>query len=306
MSRLLRFVLFAAGFWAANGIVHAEDVYMLATSDPQKDLLHTYSTQLLLAALDASKPRYGAYRLEISTASMQHVRQLRELESGELVNVSAQITTSAWEKTLTPVRIPIDRGLASFRIVLIDGRRQAEFSRIASLDDLRKLKAGVGEQWALRKVYEENGLPVVTGDNNRGLFAMLMEGRFDYLPRSIEEAVHEKSSLATDHPHLAMEKSILLYASAPRYFFVSPKAPRLAERLRAGLEILVANGEYERRFAAYYASVIAEAGLCRRIVFRLKNNDLGHDAPLGQTRLWFDPSKSPDREMACAAERAKK
>jgi len=299
---------FVFGFFLffAAGLARAEDVYVLATSDPQKDLLHTYSTQLLLAALDASKPRYGAYRLEISTASMQHVRQLRELQSGELVNVGAQITTSEWEKALIPVRIPIDRGLASFRIVLIDGRRQAAFSRIASLDDLRKLKAGVGEQWALRKVYEENGLPLVTGDNNRGLFAMLMEGRFDYLPRSIEEAVHERSSLAPDHPHLAMEKSILLYASAPRYFFVSPRTPRLAERLRAGLEILVASGEYERRFVSYYADVIAEAGLCRRIVFRLKNNDLGHDPPLGQVRLWFDPSKSPDREMACAAERAKK
>ncbi len=229
---------------------YADDIYILASAEPHKDQGVNHSLDLLRAALEASKPQYGPYQLQNSTVAMQHKRLLRELAQGQLINVTVQVSNPEWEQALIPIRIPIDKGLASFRISLIDGRRQEEFRHINSLPQLRQLAVGVGEQWATRDVYEQNGLRVVTGTSSYpGLFGMLMAGRSDYLPRSIEEALREQPEQEANYPHLAIEQSFMRYFPVPRYYFVSPQTPRLAERLNAGLEKLIANGEFDRYFS---------------------------------------------------------
>ncbi|MBV8666109.1 MAG: hypothetical protein JO269_06440, partial [Burkholderiaceae bacterium] len=270
----------AIGLLIESEAARAEDVYILAASDAQINENRQHTLELLRAALDASTQEYGPYTLSHSNIPMLRKRILRELETGELINVSAQITSAEWEKTAIPVRIPIDRGLANFRISLIDGRRQDEFMHIDSLARLKQLAIGVGEQWATREVYEGNGMHIVTGTSNSGMYAMLMEGRFDYLPRSIDEAVHERKDLAERYPNLAIEKSFVLYTPVPRYFFVSPRAPRLAKRLRAGMEKLLANGDFDRYFVKHYGPLIAQAELCKRTIFRLNNPGLSAETPL--------------------------
>lgn len=298
-SALLLFLLCGLQMWP--GVTHAEDDYLMAIRDPQTDPSQNYLVQLLQAALEASKPQYGPYKLSTEILSMQRRRVLVELQSGQLVNVGIQLTSPDWEQALLPIRIPVDKGLTNFRIALIDGRRQEEFSHIKSLQQLRQLAVGVGEQWATRDLYYQNDLHVVTGNSNSGMAGMLMQGRFDYFPRSVEEAVRETKALSPSNPNLAMEKTFMIYLPVPRYFFISPHAPRLAERLKAGLEKLIASGDFDRAFRDYYGPAIVEAGLCGRTIFRLKNASLSPETPLERRNLWFDPFSGADRKLACGA-----
>ncbi|HSY27534.1 MAG TPA: hypothetical protein VK832_08540, partial [Burkholderiaceae bacterium] len=169
---------------AWHGMACADDVYVIARGEMHPGRHEDQGMQLLQLALEASKPEYGPYRLSLSPTPLQHKRLLLEMVTGQTINVSVQMTNKDLEQSLTPIRIPVDKGLASFRISLIDGRRQDEFTGIKSLPQLQQLAAGVGEQWTLRDVYAENGLRIVTGSNYAGLFGMLMAKRFDYLPRS--------------------------------------------------------------------------------------------------------------------------
>lgn len=287
------------GLLAWHGVARADDVYIIARGEVHPGRHEDQGMQLLQAALEASKPEYGPYQLSLSPIPLQHKRLLLEMATGQTVNVSVQLTNKELEQNLTPIRIPVDKGLASFRIALIDGRRQAEFTRIKSLPQLRKMAAGVGEQWTLREVYAQNDLRIVTGSNYAGLFGMLMAGRFDYLPRSIEEALQEQPEQAPSYPQIAIEQSFALYVPAPRYFFVSPTAPRLAKRLLAGMEKIIANGEFDRYFVDYYGPAIAKAGLCQRAIFRMKNPGLSSETPFKRSQLWFDPFSAAGRKLAC-------
>ncbi|MBV8667072.1 MAG: hypothetical protein JO269_11370 [Burkholderiaceae bacterium] len=282
-----------------------EDDYVLATRDPSQDPSQNYLADLLRAALEASKPQYGPYKLSLNIISMQRLRARRELEDGQLINVNVQVTSPDWEQYLIPVRIPVDKGITNYRISLIDGRRQDEFSRVKTLDQLRKFTLGVGEQWATHELYEQNRLPLLAGNSNSGLAGMLMQGRFDYYPRSLEEAVREEQTLAPTHPNIAMDKALLLYVPLPRYYFVSPRKPRLAQRLTAGLEALIASGEYDRIFLHYYGPRIVAAQICKRTVLQLQNPSLSPETPLKRRALWFDPSSGADRDLACGAKSAK-
>jgi hypothetical protein len=87
-----------------------------------------YTLQVLKAALDASSARYGAYELDTSPLGMERDRLMLEMIKGEMVNLSAQITSAEWENKLIPIRIPVDKGLSGYRISLIDSRDQAQFS----------------------------------------------------------------------------------------------------------------------------------------------------------------------------------
>jgi len=263
------------------------DAYILETSGVHSD------EELLRAALEASLPKYGPYTLSNPNFNMLRKRILQEVESGRLINITAQVTSVDWETALIPVRIPIDKGLSNFRLAMIDDRHRVELSRIGSLDQLKKLAIGVGEQWATHDIYVENGFRIVSGvSSHNGLYDMLMQGRFDYMPRSVEEAVSESAALAGAYPHLAIEPSFALYTPAPRYFFVSPRAPRLAQRLQAGLETMIANGDFDRYFARHYGPMIAQVGLCKRTIYRLSNASLSAQTPFNRKQLWFDPANA--------------
>jgi len=53
---------------------------------------------------------------------MERDRLLIEMVRGEIVNVTAQATRDSWESRLIPIRIPMDKGILSYRILLIKKR----------------------------------------------------------------------------------------------------------------------------------------------------------------------------------------
>jgi hypothetical protein len=267
----------------------APDLYVLDHNFSRADTRDRYTLHLLTAALDASSARFGPYLLRTATLDMERDRLLREMVQGELVNLSAQITSPEWERELLPVRIPVDKGLAGYRISLIDGRRQAQFSAIRTIEQLKRVALGAGRQWSSAAAFQRAGFAVVTGSSTAGLHSMLAADRFQHFPRGMEEALYEREQYIHRFPHLALEQSFAIHLPLPRYFFVTPGQPRLAERLEHGLHALLADGRFDRIFHDFYDGVIEQTGLRKRRVFKLDNPTLSPQTPLGHKAYWYDP-----------------
>ncbi|WP_229262850.1 hypothetical protein [Duganella radicis] len=267
----------------------ARDVYVIDHNFSRPDSRDRYTLLLLNAALEASSARYGAYELRRSPLGMERDRLLSEMKKGELVNLSAQITSQEWERGLIPIRIPVDKGISGYRISLITGSKQAQFSAITTLEQLKRLPLGAGRQWSSTAVFLHAGFDVAQGNSTAGLHSMLAAHRFEHFPRGIEEALFEQAAYAPTFPGLEVERSLAIYFPLPRYFFVTPGQPRLAERLEYGLRQLIADGRFDQIFHDFYDELIDKINLRKRRVFRLDNPLLSPQTPLANKAYWYDP-----------------
>ena len=291
-ARIIRRVLAACALPVLIGgaaPAGALDSYMIDHNFSRPDFRDRYTLQVLEAALRASSAKYGPYELTISPLSMERDRLLLEMGAGELVNLSAQISSPDWERKLIPIRIPIDKGLSGYRVSLIDGARQAQFSALAGLPQLKALSLGAGRQWSSTAVFGHAGFDVVPGNSTAGLHGMLAAHRFVHFPRGVEEAVFEQQAYVATFPALAIETSMAIYMPLPRYFFVAPGQRRLALRLEHGMRSLVADGSLDKMFHATYDGVIDKLALRKRRIYKLDNPFLSAETPLANKAYWYDP-----------------
>jgi hypothetical protein len=138
-------------------------------------------------------------------------------------------------------------------------------------------------------ILEGAGLTVVQGGSYEGLFKMLAARRFDAYNRSASEIWQELESRKGEIPGMAIERHLLLHYPLPAYFWFarSEQGRRLAERVRVGLDSMVADGTLEVMFDQQYAPLIAPLDLDHRKVIELPNPILGRHEPLRDVRLWY-------------------
>ena len=264
----------------------------LSATDSQYD----FDYELLRLALAATAAKYGDFILRPSELPMTQSRAEADIVTGKGdVTIMARSTSIEKEASMLPIRIPIDKGLISYKVFLIRAERQNEFAAINSLDDLRKLSVGSFPTWTDTKVLQDAGFTVVTSDTYEGLFAMLDEGRFDFFSRGVDEAYRELDERRKTFPDMAVEKTILLYYPTTRYFFVQrgDAGQMLARRIEEGLNMMIADGSYDRVFQHYKAPMLERADLKDRKIFRIKNNYLSADTPFGRKELWYSPGVKP-------------
>lgn len=275
------------------------DIVRIDTEVSAIDKRNEYTDRLLDAVLRKSIDKYGRFEIRNAPAYMHRDRLLQEMKLGQSVNVSAKATRPDWETGLIPIRIPVDKGITEYRIAFINKADQDRFSSIQTLDQLKPLKLGSGHAWSSLAVYQSNGFSTVTGVDYEGLFKMLRAERFDYFPRALSEVFVEYADRKDIYPDLAIEKSFMLYFPLPKYFFVSPATPRLAERIRYGLETMIKDGSFDKLFMQYHGKMIADADFCHRRIFRFNNPQLSPETPLDRKELWFDPIKSSKQTGLC-------
>lgn len=287
IRRALLMSMLALFGWAQPA--RALDTYLLDHVFSNPDFRDRYALAVLTAALEASSAKYGPFELSTSKHVMERDRAMLEMVRGDLVNLTAQITSVEWERRLIPIRIPLDKGFSGYRIFLIDGRRQAQFSAVNTLQQLKVLPVGSGRQWSATAVLRNAGFDVVAGPSTPGLHAMLAAQRFVYFPRAIEEALFERDAFAADFPALAVETDLALYMPLARYFFISPSQQRLAARLEYGMQLIATDGRLDLLFHQAYDGLIEKVGLRRRRIFRLDNPFLPPRTPLSTKAYWYDP-----------------
>jgi ABC-type amino acid transport substrate-binding protein len=225
--------------------------------------------------------------LKPSNVRMEKGRAFLELERGAGVDVVWAVTTREREKSHLPIRIPLDKGLAGWRIFLVNKKDKDKFRDVKELAELRPFVSGQGAGWPDVDIFRANGLAVITGFNYEGLFKMLQAGRFDYFPRSImqawgEERQHRGNDLAVDQ-YLALR-----YPSAI-YFFVNKNNPALARRLEDGLRAAIKDGSFDKLFHEYNDAAIRRSALGNRTIIQLTHPGLPDHMPVDHKALWFSP-----------------
>ncbi|WP_431049648.1 substrate-binding periplasmic protein [Roseateles sp. L2-2] len=250
---------------------------------PQQDKQVDYFISLLHAALQRSGTRYALVQTK---SEMVQSRALLEMASDDPgIDVFWTMTDPQREKTLLPIRVPLDRGLIGWRLCLT---RAADWDRlrdIRDLKDLARLTAGQMHDWPDTAVLRANGLPVQVSTHYQGLFQMLSAGRFDYFPRSIFEIDSELASFSEQQ--LVIDPYLLLHYPAALYMFVRPGRPRLAADLTRGMNALVVDGTFERLSRQIFGDLLQRHRIDQRRVLRLSNPLLPAQTPLDRKALWW-------------------
>ncbi|GAA5173620.1 hypothetical protein GCM10025771_01330 [Niveibacterium umoris] len=254
------------------------------------DKRYTYYWELLEAALSATRASDGDFRMTPVGETMSPARATAEVASDGLINVIVRTADARLDKTLRPLRIPLDKGLTGYRLFLVNHDDQPDMDRVDSLADLRRHELGQGRGWVDVEILRSAGFNVVEGEGYDSLFMMLVARRFKLFPRGINEIQGELEAQRERCPSLAIERHLILYYPLPRYFYFArtEAGERLARRVEDGLQRLIRSGDFERRYRAYKKRVLGNLPLSGRRVFRIANPDLPPETPLNHAAYWDD------------------
>lgn len=268
----------------------AMDVVRYERGQSQLDQRVNYKREVLKAALEQTIDTHGPYQLTTNAPRMNSMQAMRQLQTGgEVLNTFIALTNPEWEANTIPIRIPIRRGILSYRLLLVHQNDLELFKRVNTLSDLRQLTVGLRHNWSLTKSMRAMQFTIVPASSYDGLFMMLERHRFNYIPRGINEVFGEYESRKDDLPNVRVEPRIALHIPSPTYIFVSPAYPQLAKRLEEGLERMIANGSLEALFQKHFADDIKRADLNNRHIIEVGNPLLPEKTPLQRKELWFDP-----------------
>ena len=112
-------------------------------------------------------------------------RAYRMLAKNDGIDVVYGGATIEREQLNHPVRIPLLKGLNSWRIPLVKKSNANLIAQQKSLEGFKQLLAGQFHLWSDVAILESNNVRVHKATNNVGIFQMLHKGRFDYFPRSV-------------------------------------------------------------------------------------------------------------------------
>jgi hypothetical protein len=291
----------AAGL-APSGVARAADEgaarwhFVHNAPEAADDRRYEYHWRVLRAALDATREKYGAYVLEPGLPMSEklqvvEMQRARSTQNPRALNTIVLDATVALEQSLQAVKIPVDKGLLGYRVFLIPAEKQARFTGVQSLEQLRQFSYGQQREWSDVTVYRAAGLNVVTGSSYEGLFHMLMLGRFDAFGRGVTEVSGELEHWGKQYPQMTIEKELLLYYPLPVYFWFprTEEGSRHMQRVEEGMRAIVADGTLDRLFSEEYDATIKKLGLDRRRLFRIDNPLVPPGQPFDNKAYWFNP-----------------
>ena len=183
------------------------------------------------------------------------------------------------------IKIDLHKGMLGYRLLLINKKDAALFARVKTLDDLRQLTAGFGQQWADFPMFERNRLPVVGVAQPNTLLQMLERERFHYFHRGLHEAWVELEQ----NPQLAklmVEAHLALAYPFPVYFMFNPKNQALKQRFERGFELIQADGSFDALFMHEFGALARRARLPSRTLIAI-DFPIPANLPAVDSRLWL-------------------
>ena len=251
-----------------------------------------YPIALLKLALDKTGVNY---ELRPSDRILLTSKALRQLRENREVNVVWSMTDSQREKELTPIRIPIAKGLIGLRVFVINQNKKAKFNDVLSLTDMRKLVPIQGEEWPDTKILQANGFNVFTVPEFREAYNMIKQGKGDFFPRSVME-VNAELEVEGRRNSLYLEPSMALYYPTAMYYFVNSSNKTLANLIETGLNRAIDDGSFDALFESTYSPILESLGVNERKIFTLENPLLPIETPLTNSALWFKPTTDASKE----------
>jgi hypothetical protein len=273
MVRFLGFflLLLSADAFAAPMVYRYWDLGASPTRDE-------YQFELLRLTLEKTRKSHGEYELIRVTQPLTSLRASREVSRGELINIEA---TPNWTTDIVPseirrdkriaVQIPLLEGLLGYRRLVIRKADLDAFAKITRPEQLQKLVAGQGRDWEDAFIYRNNGYQVNAEADYYNLFAMLVAGRFDYIPLSAIEVDNFIEQFEKFSGEVVVAPDLLIYYPFPVLFQVSKNQPKLAQRVEVGLSAAKRDGSMSRLFEKYFAEDLKKLRAPGTRVFVLKN-----------------------------------
>ncbi len=235
-----------------------------------------HETRVIKLALEKSRDKYGDYEFRVNSTLLSNQRVERELREGESINLTSSplwMINKSDDPPLIVIPIPIAHGLLGYRRCIIRKADLPRFARIETLEDLRKLTAGLVSTWSDVNIFEGADLAWHGGKTIEQLHSMLARSRFDYLPLgSIEVEQSLKNSPYREQ--LTIAPGLIIYYPLPILVQVSVNRPLLAERLEYGLRKSQKDGSLDRLFDEHYGQVMEKLRSQKTRVIHLKNPNL--------------------------------
>lgn len=278
-------VLMLSGFVSKAAEANTTSPRVVVYGSPMMSAEQTeqmYPFKLLAAALKASG---GNYQLKPASLDMVQSRVLKEIELGN-VDVYWSMTSIEREKQLLPVRIPLDKGLNGWRILLLAADQSEVAAGVHSLKNLRRLTFLQAHDWPDTEILRFNQLKVLTAPHPQQLFEMLAHHRASAFPRAVIDIAQEQRP---EPQRFVMEQQLVVHYPSAVYFFFNKAETELAADVEKGLHILRKNGEFDRLFMQRYGAAIESARLSERHVIELQNPLLPVQTPLADESLWYQP-----------------
>ena len=233
-----------------------------------------YYLEVLETALKITESKYGAYRIDFTHEQLSSERKHELLITGERLNIDRIVgfhQPTGRRSALLYVNVPLLRGFMGYRIALIRSQTQARFDQVNNLDDLRKISLGLGKGWE-GYIYKENGFNVNEPLNFDSLLKMLAGKRYDFVPLSAIEIEDTYKIDPEPIDKLVPEQHLLIHTELPNYFYISPQAPVLAERLTLGLKTMQSNGSLNKIFEKHFSARLKRLDLKHRRVIEIPNS----------------------------------
>lgn len=241
-----------------------------------------------IALLELALKKAGSTAtLQSTSARVSKSRALHLLETGVEVDVVWTMTSIEREKRFLPIRIPLYKGLGSYRLLLIRSDEQSKFSALKDEASLKQLMMSQVHDWVDTDVLRHNKFKVLNASSYQSLFQMLLRKRVDAVPRSVLEIAAEQQLFAEQG--LVIETDWLLHYPGAVYFFVSNKNPQLAEIIESGLRKALKDGSFDLLFQKHFVSQLKTMKLSERKLVELDNPLLPPETPLAESMLWYQP-----------------
>lgn len=288
-AAIKRFIL----LWLAlaSALAFCQQTVIYPRPESSADVRASYPVAVLQLC---EKKSNHAFVIRPSGVSSQQGRSIRQLINGKDMDIVWALTNEERESLLLPIRIPIDRGLIGWRLLLTRKRDADLFNLIVTRPQLAALMAGQGHDWPDVDVLRANQFTFTTSSTYEGLFLMLARGHINYFPRAISEIWPELDS----HKALELEvqKHLIIHYPAALYFFVNKSNTQLADTLTSCLQTATADGSLRALFNHYFRDAIIQADLPHKTIITLDNPLLPKATPLTTKAYWFSPEEMLQNE----------
>lgn len=250
-----------------------------------------YHRNVLSRAL-ALTPEFGDAKVVAHSHPMPQARQIITLKRNQ-ADVMWSVTNDEREKELIPIKLPLLKGFAGYRVLIIKQDRQRDYPISLKLDDLKQKVAIQGNDWPDLGILKSQGFRVEGIDWSEwytSMFNMVARGAVDCFPRNIIE-VHRDIARNNGNA-LSLERHHIIRYPNYEYLFVRPGAPELATRLAVGLSRMIRSGEMEALFMehANHRQAMALIQDNQRVVHDIQNPTLSYS--LDYARWDLHPEKA--------------
>jgi spermidine/putrescine-binding protein len=244
-----------------------------------------YPRDLLDLALSKTNVRYT---INPSEDYLRQNKAIRKLKENIEINVVWSMTDKQREEEMTPIRIPIAKGLIGWRMLVSHKNTPFYRQEVSNFVDLLAFTPVQGIDWPDTKILQASGFNVVTSQDMLEGYELLQRKEVDFFPRSVIEVLQELN-IEQKNTSLAFKPKLAIRYPSAMYFFVNKRNKTLAKLIETGLYRAIDDGSFDKLFLEYHGEMLEKFDLERARVFQIENPLLPYLTPIFDERLWYDP-----------------